>query len=91
MSSRVTDCSPRELGILRAMPSQRTCLEMCDALGITHNTVKTHGRAVHPVLDSTSRREVVSVAHRRGPLTARVFDATEDAGRRRFSRRRHGQ
>lgn len=67
-----TDCrdpvTDRELVVLRALRGPLTLREIADELHLSHNTVKTHVRAVFRKLDTHSRKEAVAAAETLGLL-----------------------
>jgi LuxR family maltose regulon positive regulatory protein len=58
----------RELVVLRALRGPLTLREIADELHLSHNTVKTHVRAVFRKLGTHSRREAVVAAGTLGLL-----------------------
>ena len=66
--STMAELTPRELQLLRELPSMETVEEMARSLFVSVNTVKTHLRSVYRKLGVTSRREAVVAARRWGLL-----------------------
>jgi len=62
------ELTPREVQLLRELPSLATIEEIAGTLYVSVNTVKTHLRNLYRKLDVTSRREAVVVARQRGLL-----------------------
>ena len=62
------ELTPREVQLLRELPSLATIEEIAAALYVSVNTVKTHLRNLYRKLGVTSRREAVVVARQRGLL-----------------------
>jgi len=60
------ELTPREMEVLRELPSLSTLEEIAASLYVSVNTVKTHVRNVYRKLGVTSRREAVIAARRRG-------------------------
>jgi LuxR family transcriptional regulator, maltose regulon positive regulatory protein len=56
------DLTPRELAILRMLPSRLTAPEIASELGISVNTVKFHLKVVYRKLGVSSRAEAAQVA-----------------------------
>jgi LuxR family maltose regulon positive regulatory protein len=63
-----TELTPREVRLLRELPSLSTVEEIATTLFVSVNTVKTHLRHMYRKLGVRSRREAVAVARRRGLL-----------------------
>jgi LuxR family maltose regulon positive regulatory protein len=57
--------SERELTVLRYLASRLTAGEIAGELFISHNTLKTHVKAVYRKLGVSSRRDALDEAHRR--------------------------
>ena len=64
----VEQLTGRELSVLRLLPSRLTPREIASELYLSHNTIKTHMRAIYRKLAVTSRHEAVEEARRRGVL-----------------------
>jgi LuxR family transcriptional regulator, maltose regulon positive regulatory protein len=62
------ELTPREVQLLRELPSLATIEEIAATLYVSVNTVKTHLRNVYRKLGVTSRREAVVMARQRGLL-----------------------
>jgi LuxR family maltose regulon positive regulatory protein len=62
------ELSPRELAVLRLLPGERSLREIGSALYLSHNTVKTHTRAIYRKLDASTRAEAVTRARELGLL-----------------------
>ena len=62
------ELSPRELEVLRLLPSSLSQREMAAELYVSFNTVRTHTRVIFSKLGVTSRREAVSRARELGLL-----------------------
>jgi LuxR family maltose regulon positive regulatory protein len=62
------DLTARESALLRLLPTQLTLREIADELYVSHNTVKTHSRALYRKLGVSSRDEAVSAARSDGLL-----------------------
>lgn len=60
--------SPRELVILRYLPSHLSNAELADRLFVSQNTVKTHLRSIYRRLGVSGRRDAVAAAERLGLL-----------------------
>jgi LuxR family maltose regulon positive regulatory protein len=60
--------SPRELDLLRELPSMRTLDEIAGTLFVSVNTVKTHLRSVYRKLAVATRRDAIHAARQRGLL-----------------------
>lgn len=60
------ELTPREMELLRELPSLATLEEIAESLYVSVNTVKTHIRNVYRKLGVASRREAVVVARRNG-------------------------
>ena len=67
-SGVATELTPREIQLLRELPSLATIDEIAAALYVSVNTVKTHLRNVYRKLGVASRREAVVVGRQRGLL-----------------------
>ncbi|HKS46870.1 MAG TPA: LuxR C-terminal-related transcriptional regulator [Amycolatopsis sp.] len=62
------ELTPREVQLLRELPSLATIEEIASSLYVSVNTVKTHLRNVYRKLGVTSRRDAVIAARERGLL-----------------------
>ncbi|MCB1028986.1 MAG: hypothetical protein KDB24_14640 [Microthrixaceae bacterium] len=62
------DLTERELAVLRCLPSRLSLREIAGELFVSHNTVKTHCRAIYRKLNVDSRQAAVHRARRRGLL-----------------------
>ncbi|GLY69249.1 LuxR C-terminal-related transcriptional regulator [Amycolatopsis taiwanensis] len=62
------ELTPREVQLLRELPSLATIEEIAGSLYVSVNTVKTHLRNVYRKLGVTSRRDAVIAARERGLL-----------------------
>lgn len=62
------ELTPREIQLLRELPSMGTIKEIASSLYVSVNTVKTHLRSVYRKLGVTSRRAAVLTARRSGLL-----------------------
>ena len=60
--------TPREMQILRDLPSMLTVEDLSTAHLVSVNTIKTHLSAIYRKLDVGNRREAVAAARRRGML-----------------------
>jgi LuxR family transcriptional regulator, maltose regulon positive regulatory protein len=60
--------TPREVAVLRLLPTQLSLREIAESLYVSHNTVKTHSRAVYRKLHASSREEAVQIARGDGLL-----------------------
>jgi LuxR family maltose regulon positive regulatory protein len=60
--SAADDLSPRELAVLRLMPSQLSLREIGDEMYVSFNTVKTHARNIYAKLRVSSRGDAVARA-----------------------------
>ena len=58
----------REAAVLRLLPTQLSLREIADALYVSHNTAKTHSRALYRKLGVSSRDEAVVAARSSGLL-----------------------
>lgn len=58
--------SPRELVILRYLPSQLSNAELAAQLYVSQNTLKTHLRSIYRRLEVSGRRDAVAAAERLG-------------------------
>ena len=62
------ELTPREMSLLKELPSLATVDEIAVKLFVSVNTVKTHLRHVYRKFGVTSRRDAVDVARKRGLL-----------------------
>ena len=62
------ELSPREIDVLRLLPSSLSQREMAAELYVSFNTVRTHTRVIFSKLGVTSRSEAVSRARELGLL-----------------------
>jgi LuxR family maltose regulon positive regulatory protein len=62
------ELSERELSVLLLLPGDMSQREIADALYVSHNTVKTHVRAIFRKLGASSRAEAVEHARGQGLL-----------------------
>lgn len=60
--------SPRELVILRYLPSHLSNAELAEQLFVSQNTIKTHLRSIYRRLGVSGRRDAVEAAERLGLL-----------------------
>ncbi|WP_170160434.1 LuxR C-terminal-related transcriptional regulator [Prauserella muralis] len=67
-ASAGANLSPREVELLRELPSMSTLEEIAGNLYVSVNTVKTHLRSIYRKLGVTTRREAVFTARLRGLL-----------------------
>lgn len=63
-----SELSPREIQLLRELPSPATLEEIAGSLFISINTIKTHLRSIYRKLGVTTRRDAVLTARERGLL-----------------------
>lgn len=66
------ELSDRELDVLRMLAGRQGLPAIASELFVSHNTVKTHCKAIYRKLDVTSRGEAVSRAHDLGILRGRT-------------------
>lgn len=66
--SRSDLLTPREMELLRELPSWRTAEEIAADLFVSVNTVKTHLRGVYRKLGVRTRRDAITAARNRGLL-----------------------
>ena len=59
----------RELAVLRLLPTELSLREIGRTLYVSHNTVKSHCRAIYRKLDAGSRGEAVERARELGLLS----------------------
>jgi LuxR family maltose regulon positive regulatory protein len=64
----VEQLTGRELSVLRLLPTGLTPREIASELYLSHNTIKSHTRALYRKLCVTARHEAVEEARRRGLL-----------------------
>lgn len=64
----VVELTPREMALLKELPSMGTVEEIAANLYVSANTVKTHLRNIYRKLGVTTRRQAVQVARRTGLL-----------------------
>ena len=57
--------TPREVDVLRLLPSRLSLAEIAGELYLTRNTVKTHVQALYRKLGATSRSEAIHLGRRR--------------------------
>ncbi len=62
------ELTAREAAVLRLLPTQLSLREIADALYVSHNTAKTHSRALYRKLEVTTREEAVAAARSGGLL-----------------------
>ncbi|WP_328469304.1 LuxR C-terminal-related transcriptional regulator [Actinoplanes sp. NBC_00393] len=62
------ELSPREIEVLRFLPTVLTAGEIADSLTISVNTVRAHMRAIYRKLGAARRREAVVLAREHGLL-----------------------
>jgi LuxR family maltose regulon positive regulatory protein len=67
-SGMVEQLTGRELSVLHLLPTGLTPREIAAELYLSHNTIKTHMRAVYRKLGVTTRHEAVEEGRRRGLL-----------------------
>ncbi|MEO7078686.1 MAG: LuxR C-terminal-related transcriptional regulator, partial [Rhodococcus sp. (in: high G+C Gram-positive bacteria)] len=60
--------TPRELELLRELPSWRTAEQIASDHFVSVNTVKTHLRGIYRKLEVRSRRDAIAAAHEHGLL-----------------------
>jgi LuxR family maltose regulon positive regulatory protein len=60
--------TPREAAVLRLLPTQLSLREIAAELYVSHNTVKSHSRALYRKLDVSTREEAVQTARGSGLL-----------------------
>lgn len=60
--------TPREVAVLRLLPSPLSLRQIADHLYVSHNTAKTHPRALYRKLDVSTREQAVLTARRHGLL-----------------------
>lgn len=64
----VAGLSPRELAVLRHLPTELTAAEIAQALFVSTNTIRTHIRHIYDKLDVHTRSEAVRAARELGLL-----------------------
>jgi LuxR family maltose regulon positive regulatory protein len=67
-ASRADELSPRELAVLRYLPTAMTSAEIAGELFVSANTVRTHVKHVYEKLDAHTRTDAVNRARRLGLL-----------------------
>ena len=65
---QLDELSPRELAVLRYLPTMLTNREIASELTISVNTVKTHVKSIYLKLGARDRRDAVRRARRAGLL-----------------------
>ncbi|SNS51962.1 LuxR C-terminal-related transcriptional regulator [Rhodococcoides kyotonense] len=63
-----TSLTPRELELLRELPSWRTAEQIASDHFVSVNTIKTHLRGIYRKLEVRSRRDAIAAAHELGLL-----------------------
>ncbi|NIL75275.1 LuxR C-terminal-related transcriptional regulator [Rhodococcus sp. B10] len=63
-----TTLTPRELELLRELPSWRTAEQIASDHFVSVNTIKTHLRGIYRKLEVRSRRDAIAAAHELGLL-----------------------
>ena len=64
----VDELSPRELAVLRYLPTMLTNREIASELDISVNTIKTHIKSIYLKVGARDRRDAVRLARRAGLL-----------------------
>jgi LuxR family maltose regulon positive regulatory protein len=68
--------SPRELAVLRCLPTSMTGSDIADSLFVSINTVRTHIKHIYEKLGVHTRSAAVDAARRQGLLAPPRFQDT---------------